>query len=141
MNGVEKSVGGARWVLVEPKGTMAQLGDFLSNMGFVSPGQQSLALAGLVLFLAAIVWIMARPIRPTMARGVRVSTPSAYALPKRRGGSTDTMRHLARQGSSAERGETMPLHSRRVSTKSQPWAEASQRDSSWDLHPDPVHAA
>ncbi len=110
MSIVSESAGGARWISVEPKGTMEQLGDFLSNLGLVTPGEQSLAVAGVILLILTIVWALSRPTQVTTSRRAPVSGRSGLGGAIRRGApAAPTPLPMLPQGVTLERGDTLPL--------------------------------
>jgi hypothetical protein len=131
----DQTLGGARWISVEPKGTMAKLGDFLANMGFDTPGKQWFALAGLALLFIAMVWVMSRPTQPKLARGGRI-VRSGDSLPSGKRGAAAAMTPLpVLTRSVAERGATIPLRPAAASVKPQPWIGLSRRGNPADATP------
>jgi hypothetical protein len=124
MSGAGETLGGARWISVEPKGTMEQLGDFLSNIGFVTPGEQSLAVAGVILLIIAVVWAMSRPMQVRVTRGAPVSGRSGAGGAVRRGAPVDLAPLPFLPGAPrAERGEALPLRPASPSARAQAWLD------------------
>ncbi len=122
MSGAGKSLGGARWISVEPKGTMEQLADFLTGMGFSTPGEQSLAVAGVMLLIIAVVWAMSRPMQVRVSRGAPVSGRSGAGSAIRRGAPADLAPLPVMPGAPrAERGEALPLRPAPPAARPQAW--------------------
>jgi hypothetical protein len=122
MSGAGESLGGARWISVEPKGNLEKLADFLTGLGLSTPGEQSLAVAGVMLLIIAVVWAMSRPMQLRVSRGAAVSGRSGAGGAVRLGAAADLAPLPFVPGAlRAERGEALPLRPAPAAVRQQGW--------------------
>ena len=124
MSGAGESLGGARWISVEPKGNLEKLADFLTGWGLSTPGEQSLAVAGVMLLIIAVVWAMSRPMQVRVSRGAPVSGRIGAGGAVRRGAAADLAPLPFVFGAlRGERGEALPLRPAPTAVRQQGWLD------------------
>jgi hypothetical protein len=90
----------------------------------VTPGEQSLAVAGVILLVIGVVWAMSRPQQVRIERGAPVSRQGGAGGAVRRGvpAALTPLPQLA-QGGRLERGDALPLRPLPRTEPPRQWAD------------------